>query len=57
MHGNGLSPAPMLVGADAHDLNPLVNGKLQNDWIANDCDTENVADAKIPFSPGLICVR
>ena len=33
MHGNG---------TDARDLNPLINGMLQNDWIGNDCDTDNV---------------
>jgi nitrous oxidase accessory protein NosD len=39
MHGNAL--------VDARDLNPLLNGMLQNAWIDNDCDTD------IPA--GMIC--
>jgi nitrous oxidase accessory protein NosD len=39
MHGNVL--------ADARDLNPLLNGILQNDWIGNDCLTDMPA--------GMIC--
>ena len=34
-------------GTDARDLNPLVDGKLPNDWINNDCVTD--------FPAGKIC--
>jgi hypothetical protein len=37
MHGNGTR--------DARDLNPLVDGKLPNDWIKNDCQTDDPAGA------------
>lgn len=47
MHGNGSSAGASFPGADARDLNPLVNGTLQNVWIGNDCDTD------IPA--GMIC--
>ena len=39
MHGNAL--------VDARDLNPLLNGVLQNVWTGNDCDTDLPA--------GMIC--
>jgi parallel beta-helix repeat protein len=47
MHGNGWRTDTMLPRADARDLNPLVNGMLQNVWIGNSCDTD------IPA--GMIC--
>jgi hypothetical protein len=47
MHGNGWRSDTTLPRADARDLNPLVNGMLQNVWIGNDCDTD------IPA--GMIC--
>jgi len=47
MHGNGSAPGASFPPADARDLNPLLNGTVQNDWIGNDCDTD------IPI--GMIC--
>jgi len=47
MHGNASVPGASFPGADARDLNPLLNDMLQNDWIGNDCDTD------IPA--GMIC--
>jgi hypothetical protein len=47
MHGNGSLSGTGAPGADARDLNPLVNGVLQNVWTGNDCDTD------IPA--GMIC--
>jgi parallel beta-helix repeat protein len=47
MHGNGWRSDTMLRRADARDLNPLLNGMLQNVWTGNSCDTD------IPA--GMIC--
>jgi parallel beta-helix repeat protein len=47
MHGNGWRTDTTLPRADARDLNPLLNGVLQNVWIGNDCETD------IPA--GMIC--
>jgi Periplasmic copper-binding protein (NosD) len=47
MHGNGALSGTQAPGADARDLNPLLNGMLQNVWTGNNCDTD------IPA--GMIC--
>lgn len=51
MHQNGqnttLTGIPGTPGKDARDENPLVDNKLQNVWLNNDCDTD--------FPTGLIC--
>jgi hypothetical protein len=49
MHGNGWRTDTALARGDARDINPLLNGVLQNAWTHNDCDTDVPA--------GLICGR
>jgi len=45
MHGNGSrDPARFF---DARDLNPLLNGMLQNVWTGNECERD--------FPAGTIC--
>ena len=47
MHANGWRTDTTLPRADARDLNPVLDGMLQNVWIGNDCDTDLPA--------GMIC--
>jgi parallel beta-helix repeat protein len=49
MHANGWSTTTKLPRGDARDLNPLLDGALQNTWTGNDCDTDVPA--------GVICGR
>jgi hypothetical protein len=49
MHANGWRVSSPLPKGDARNLNPLLDGALQNTWTGNDCDTDVPA--------GVICGR